>query len=319
MDHPRKAYDPDRKRREAVAAIRRKVEQGTLKQYAAQHGAAEAEPQPYCDTCNNTGYVYRREPGTHNDRFIDCTANCHIVRERQAMRLKHRRANSRLPEHFWDYTFETWDALGETKHRGKYLAYFMAKALVDAPDHQVSLHEVIRQMQAAFGDQLPDRLVARLDDPDAVRPGLVFYGPVGVGKTGLLAAAFNALLPEIKGLLYLRVQQLLALLRDTWRSQDSELDLLEQFQAAPVLFLDDFNVQGDGGSLPRHQRDYMEHILRERDGANRLTLITTNCDPATFTDMWGERTAEIALKLHWVKLGGAKLRDTRQINLDEEF
>lgn len=319
MDNPRKAYDPDRKRREAVEAIRRKVEQGTLMQYAAPSNGEVHDPKPVCDRCNDTGYVYQREPGTRNSRFIDCTANCHIVRERQAMRVQRRRANSRLPEHFWDYTFETWDALGEAKHRGKYLAYFMAKALVDAPDHQVSLHDVIRQMQEAFGDQTPARLVSRLDEPDAVRPGLVFYGPVGVGKTGLLAAAFNALLPEIKGMLYLRVQQMLALLRDTWRSQDSELDLLESFQAAPLLFLDDFNVHGDGSTLPRHQRDYMEHILRERDGANRLTLITTNCAPDAFTEMWGERTAEIALKLHWVKLGGAKLRDTRQIILDEEF
>lgn len=112
-------------------------------------------------------------------------------------------------------------------------------------------------------------------DYPAVDQGLLFMGPVGIGKTHLAVAILRELM-EKKGLncLFYEFGSLLKEIQNSYNpiSQTSELTVLEPVFNAEVLVLDEL-----GASKPTDWvRDTMMQIINTRYNNRRLTIFTTN-------------------------------------------
>jgi DNA replication protein DnaC len=109
----------------------------------------------------------------------------------------------------------------------------------------------------------------------AVDRGLVFMGPVGVGKTHLSVAIIRDLI-EKKGItsLFYEFGSLLKEIQNSYNpiSQTSELKVLAPVFEAEVLVLDEL-----GASKPTDWvRDTMMQIINTRYNNRKLTIFTTN-------------------------------------------
>ena len=120
----------------------------------------------------------------------------------------------------------------------------------------------------------------------AVNHGLLFMGPVGVGKTHLAVAILRELM-ERKGVpcLFYEFGSLLKEIQNSYNpiSQTSELKVLSPVFEAEVLVLDEL-----GASKPTDWvRDTMMQIINTRYNDRRLTIFTTN-----YRDECGQHSEE---------------------------
>ena len=109
----------------------------------------------------------------------------------------------------------------------------------------------------------------------AVESGLLFMGPVGVGKTHLAIAVLKELISR-KGVrcLFYESGSLLKAIQDSYNpvSQTSEMRVLEPVYQAEVLVLDEL-----GATVPTNWvRDTMYQIINTRYNNKKLTIFTTN-------------------------------------------
>ncbi|MBA3241573.1 MAG: ATP-binding protein [Acidobacteria bacterium] len=108
----------------------------------------------------------------------------------------------------------------------------------------------------------------------SVNRGLLFMGPVGVGKTHLAAAVLRGLVERGVPCLFYEFGALLGEIRDSYNpvSQASELKVLAPVYEAEVLVLDEL-----GASKPTDWvQDTMMQIIVKRYNDRKLTLFTTN-------------------------------------------
>ena len=117
--------------------------------------------------------------------------------------------------------------------------------------------------------------------------GLLFTGPVGVGKTHLAVAILRELIAryQVRGLFY-QFGALLRQIQDSYNpvSQSSELSVLQPVFDAEVLVLDEL-----GASKPTDWvRDTMMQIINNRYNEKRLTIFTTNYSDSRKTEKDGE-------------------------------
>jgi DNA replication protein DnaC len=123
-----------------------------------------------------------------------------------------------------------------------------------------------------FAHSWASRLV---DDYPAVDVGILFMGPVGVGKTHLAVAILKELI-EKKGVscLFYESGSLLKAIQDSYNpiSKTSEMGVLAPVFQAEILVLDEL-----GATVPTDWvRDTMYQIINTRYNQNRLTIFTTN-------------------------------------------
>lgn len=107
-----------------------------------------------------------------------------------------------------------------------------------------------------------------------VERGLLFAGPVGVGKTHLAVAILRGLTEKGARGLFCEFGTLLKEIQDSYSrvSQTSELGLLAPAYEAEVLVLDEL-----GASKPTDWvLDTMTHVIGRRYNDKRLTIFTTN-------------------------------------------
>jgi DNA replication protein DnaC len=162
---------------------------------------------------------------------------------------------ARIPPRFRQCSFHTY----HPKHESQYFAHGFASRLVN--------------------------------DYPAVEAGLLFMGPVGVGKTHLAISVLRDLI-EKKGVacLFYESGSLLKAIQDSYNpiSQTSETRVLAPVYQADVLVLDEL-----GASVPTNWvRDTLYQIINTRYNNNRLTIFTTNYldEPRTQADAEAEAT-----------------------------
>jgi len=123
-----------------------------------------------------------------------------------------------------------------------------------------------------FAHSFASRLV---EEYPAVDSGLLFMGPVGVGKTHLAIAVLKELITK-KGVssLFYESGSLLKAIQDSYNpvSQTSEMRVLAPVLQADVLVLDEL-----GATVPTNWvRDTLYQIINTRYNNKKLTIFTTN-------------------------------------------
>ena len=112
-----------------------------------------------------------------------------------------------------------------------------------------------------------------LDYP-AVDRGLLFMGPVGVGKTHLAVAILKGLIEKGVPCLFYESGSLLKQIQDSYNpiSNTSELRVLAPVYQAEVLVMDEL-----GSTIPTDWvRDTIYQIINTRYNDKKLTIFTTN-------------------------------------------
>ncbi len=271
-----------------------------LKKENAEQRVNQPEPdvkKNSCRICGGSGWF------TYDVRFDDplfgkpqrCTnPQCEAANAAADRALK----NYELPKIYRRLTFGAWEALPDELKAGKWQAYFAALAFVEQPEHWVNLREAYR-----------DRLQGWEAAADVAKNSLVFYGPMGVGKTGWIAAIMNALSQKgYTGILYRRTSDALQDLQDAFDDNSSEMSLAQRmgkYQKARVLVLDEFEVENNS----KFRLQSIEDIIRYRHGHEMPTLLTTNMTKDESYEKWTGRTADVLAEMaHWVPVDYPKLR-----------
>lgn len=119
-----------------------------------------------------------------------------------------------------------------------------------------------------------------------VNDGLLFWGPVGTGKThlaaGILKVAYNR---GLDGVL-ISVPDLLNEIRDGYNSGDTSKE--EKFKSKFLVILDDLGAE----NLTDWVREKLFTLINSRYENQKPLIITTNCTPAELTERIGERTTD---------------------------
>jgi DNA replication protein DnaC len=125
-----------------------------------------------------------------------------------------------------------------------------------------------------FQKRAKDYANAFVKEYPAVDRGLLFVGPVGVGKTHLCVAIIRELIEKGYDCLFYEFGTLLKEIQNSYNpiSKTSELKVLAPVFEARVLVLDEL-----GASKPTDWvRDTMMQIINTRYNNRRLTIFTTN-------------------------------------------
>lgn len=268
---------------------------------AAGEWIEESEPHVQCEQCGDFGVVRYDVPLEHPDfgkifkcPNPQCPARLRMEHEVMLKRIK----LARLPKLFASCTFESWQSnLTDAEKKGKWPAYLAAVQFVENEGHYVDLGALANDCE----------LTLERDTDLRPKNSLVFYGPPGVGKTGLAAAIVNWLLARGEICLYATALNFIEDYKATYDrdSEYSTLEVLQKYKDAPVLFVDDFNVHAGGDD----RLEKVEMVLRHRYYEQKPTILTCNINQEQFRAMWKDRSADAVIAMaHWIPVFGARLR-----------
>lgn len=263
----------------------------------------EPEPDPACRVCNDLGYI-SLDVNPSDPRFgrlfpcdnPDCIAgNANRIRAWEA-----RYKTARIPAHYRELTFDTWNQLPDDYKANKYTAMTAARFFAERPDHYFSRGELYNYL--GIPDPAPGV-------PDRPKNCVMLFGDVGMGKTGLMAAAANRLIEQGRSLMYIRQIDAIEEIQSRYGRDEypSAEDVLRDFKTAPLLFLDEFGAADD--KPDRLQK--IESIIEGRRAEYLPTFMTSNLNQAQFLKVWGQRTADRVFNMaHWIPVDGLKIRST---------
>lgn len=160
---------------------------------------------------------------------------------------------------------------------------------------------------ASLADFSPDIQNFVLDWFRDPRDGLLITGSVGTGKTHLLAAMARTLLLANQSSVFFRgFDKVYRSLRECYREDRSEEDVLSDYTAPRWLFLDDL---GAGGLSDFERRTTLE-ILNDRFGRMLPTAISTNWSIEEIAEKMDERIASRLGSLTGLELRGEDRRQS---------
>lgn len=219
-------------------------------------------PKYNCEKCGDTGIVIGRDG-------VGYLCACQAEKRSQS-----RRKNAKLPLLLRDKTLQNFESRFYTKSRidkdGK--SYFEK-----ANQALKCSYQFIRDIESG-----------------KLSKGLLFTGPVGCGKTHLVAAIANELLAKEHDVLFLVVPEFLDELRATFgdAGEFSESQLINRAQKVEVLILDDLGAH----NFSDWTKNKIFNLINYRVNNGLPTLITTNYLPSTLSEVVGSRTVSRLLE-----------------------
>lgn len=270
-------------------------------------GLTELVPCPrcgeaYCKTCGNGGWIKYNVPQDHP--YFGQLFPCPDCKKGQSVAARVNvdlLAHAQLPRRYADLTFQTWEQLPPVLKQGKELAYAAIYNWVQASNHGFWVYKSDIYKTAGV----------KLDKPyvDTVRNSIVLTGDFGVGKTGLAAAAVNALIAQGRAPLYIRLSDVLKNLRkamDEREDKEGPEDMINRIRNHPILIIDEYATQ----NTTDWQIDQSEDIIRGRHGLDLPTVITTNLTREEFRQRWAGTSSSALFEMsHEIEVGGYPIRD----------
>ncbi len=184
---------------------------------------------------------------------------------------------------------------------------FMARSAVPFRYRSAELNPYGRQQEAAYlaGQAFVDGFAERLKSG----AGMVIHGPVGTGKTHMACAIANALIDDLRPVMYCTALEAVALVKASWRrgaDVDSEFDVYARFADPQLLIIDEIGVQL-GTDFERMVLTSIAD-LRSRDCLP--TLAVSNLEPVRMLELLGDRLFDrlVGFGADVVHLPGASLR-----------
>jgi DNA replication protein DnaC len=249
----------------------------------------------WCDQCWR-GPQYRRQ-------FEESQAEREVkARARRKAALARLFGETDVPRKFRGMTLETLKQRFGHELKGKINACVAARKLIE-------------HGQVVPSD-LPDKGNDYVD-PDRPRKGLLLYGPVGVGKTGIAASVFNATIEALSAdatALFVDVSDLIRRKQESYSGGEADqrnvAAAMAAIRQADLLVLDDLGDAARNGSTTTDKRAIMYDVIHTRyndDGG--VTIVTTNLEPGELYEQWGDRLADRLLDMLLpVQISGANLR-----------
>ena len=258
---------------------------------------------PVCGECGGRGVVKHAVDFGHPDfgKIFACSnPTCEAGIEQRARLAAMGIQRTGLPAQYRTFSFATFDALTDQQKAGKVIAREAAWAW--AQHGSVNIANILDFYGVDHTEQSINRT------------GLVLYGGLGMGKTGLAAAAIEHLVARGDLVIYIRARDLIQSVQDTYKidSNLTRAQVEDKFIKARFLVLDEMTLE----NVSADRKDIMEQVLRHRHAHRLPTFITTNHTLEQFYAAWGERTADVVAEMcAWVHVGGEKLRNTNQITM----
>lgn len=257
-----------------------------------------------CVVCCDTGLISAKVPVGHPDfgKLVGCTAQCEAYQDNQRVVIQGIMKHCGLPSHYRKYTFDSFRSMPKSDLGMKLHA--VGGALCWIKGHPFTLVDAARaigNMDYNGGEEKKSR-------------SLVLHGENGYGKTGIAAAACNALIAAAKSVVFIRMIEYMRAYAEKFKSEGGSEDfnkLDHLMRTVPFLVLDEATM-----AVTDSRRDTGDDLLREREAKGLSTLLTTNYTREEFVDRWGYRMGDIVLSYHWIKMAGQKLRNT--VGVSEE-
>jgi len=149
-----------------------------------------------------------------------------------------------------------------------------------------------------------------------VDKGLLFHGPVGVGKTHLAVGILKAVVRKTGARGYFfETPELLREVRNTYnaRVDETEMGILKPILDADILVLDDLGAE----KTSEWVQETLGLVVNSRYNTKRPTILTSNLqdpsdstNPNSFMFQVGARTRSRLVEMcDWIQIQGADVRD----------
>jgi DNA replication protein DnaC len=286
--------DPAAPRERRAERIRNETQEGImrvpveeLKRQMANNGCVAGEQ------CAGMGFMkFEDLPQQHPAAGRVFTCGC-IATQMEARRLASMFEDADVPERYHNLGFATFEALSDGQLQGKREALKLCRQFANA---QLFDHD---------GGIVAD---------DGVKRGLLLYGPVGRGKSGLSVAIFRAWSEAKRTGLWIAWIDFLEKIKETYHTEANTRDVVRAAQNVQLLIVDEFGDVARGASggnfaVTDHAREKAWEVIGHRHARNAPTVITSNLSPARiyeqFGAMMGDRIRELC---HAAEVGGVNLR-----------
>lgn len=157
---------------------------------------------------------------------------------------------------------------------------------------------------ADFSAPVRERIARWLKNP---ADGLLLCGPAGCGKTFLSAAIVRERIETRRKCAFRRMAQLYADLREAFRADTAESEVLRPYIDSEMIVLDDLGA----GALSDFERRAALDVVDARLNSLRPTIVTTNLDLDEISAKLDDRLASRLSTYEMLRLAGADRRLAR--------
>lgn len=266
-----------------------------------------------CDECDDYGFVYADIPVGHwaFGKMFPCPL-CDKGKAIKQQRVDSVFSSAGIPERYKEFTLKSFLSIPEGYKKGKWLGYAAALTLSGGQHDKAAPNGKYTLLQAyeAIGITVEAGKQYDLDLTDTeyntARNWTVLHGANGTGKTGLSAALALALSKKGVSVLFLRVQEYLEAVRQSYNA-DAQIQtraVVEAAQKVDFLILDEFFEP----NLTSHSISRMEELVRYRYNHHLPLWATTNFNVQQFKACWGAQIGSVMADAHWIPHSGIPIR-----------